>query len=256
MITREVLFKLNRYSVCIANNHKDMKAIQKLRFDVFQKYLPLYPSNSEATTDCDEFDPYCRHLIVIENTRNQIVGTYRMLFESKAKEMTGFYCETEFNTQGLYDLEGMVLEVSRSTVHSAHHHKGVINLLWQGIGKTLLEGNFSYLVGLCSVKAEDTQYAANVFDYLTSQAHSEFGSLIEPKEANRVKLPSPNKDIRFNDLPPLLKGYLRLGCKLIGSPSIDPHGIVISFPILVATKAMNPAYKRRFTRYVSNAAIS
>ncbi len=47
-------------------------------------------------------------------------------------------------------------------------------------------------------------------------------------------------------LPPLLRGYLRLGSWVCDEPAYDPDAEAASFYVLLSLDHMNPRYRRHF----------
>lgn len=241
-----------RYSLLVAQEEAEVRAAQQLRYRVFAGELGAVLHSREPGLDVDDFDPHCDHLVVREDRTGQIVGTYRMLSPAGARSAGGLYCETEFAVPGLAGLRDVMVETGRSCVHPDHRTGAVISLVWAGIGRYLLLTGHRWLVGCASVPlrtpgAPDGALAAGVWDAVRARhlAPEEYRvqprSPWDPAQAQcRTDLPQPVA------IPPLLRGYLRLGAWVCGPPAHDPDFAVADFLVLLGLDRVDPRYLRRF----------
>lgn len=156
-----------KLEVRLAENQYEIEQTLALRYNVFNLEMGEgLPESRQSQKDRDAYDYYCDHLIVKDETQDRIVGTYRILKRSVAKENIGFYSETEFDLRKLYDLEDDVAEVGRSCVHQDYRDGSVISLLWSGFGEYMLENNIRYLMGCGSVHSKDPLVASQAYAYL------------------------------------------------------------------------------------------
>ncbi|MCB1176469.1 MAG: GNAT family N-acetyltransferase [Leptospiraceae bacterium] len=225
--TKGVLRKLE---VRLAENQLEVEKTLQLRYNVFNLEMGEgLPQSAATQKDRDEYDYYCDHLIVVDKNRDdQIVGTYRIQKRETARENMGFYSENEFDLRSLYRLEDEVAEVGRSCVHPEYRNGSVISLLWAGIGEYIQKHNIRYLMGCGSIHSTDPLAASEVYAFLKAKdglADNRFS--IEPLDAYKIKGFNPNFQIDdlktiSKKIPPLIKGYLRLGAKICGVPALDP----------------------------------
>ncbi|WP_084955916.1 GNAT family N-acetyltransferase [Thermoactinospora rubra] len=223
---------MSRYTVGLATGAADLQAARRLRYQVFAGELGARLDSAVSGLDADRFDAYCDHLLVRDG--DQVVGTYRLLPPGRCDRL---YSETEFDLAPLAGIRGRLVEAGRSCVHPEHRNGTVIGLMWAEIARYMVEGGHAWLVGCCSVPVAD---AGDVVDRVP----------LGP-EQYRVKplLPWPDLGLpRRRDfvLPPLLRGYLRLGAWVCGPPAYDPAFDTADFLVLLSMSRVNHRYLRHF----------
>ncbi|NCN11527.1 MAG: GNAT family N-acetyltransferase [Leptospira sp.] len=222
--------KANRkLTVRIAENQLEIERALALRYDVFNLELGEgLPQSASTRKDRDEYDLYCDHLIVVdEANQNQIVGTYRILKRSVAREHIGFYSENEFDITNIYNLEEEVAEIGRSCVHPQYRDGTVITMLWSGLADYMIKENVRYLMGCGSIHSTDSFMASQVYAFLKEkEALSDERFRVYPNPD--FMIPGFNENLEVEDLkvltksiPPLIKGYIRIGSKICGAPALD-----------------------------------
>ncbi|MFZ9734089.1 MAG: GNAT family N-acetyltransferase [Burkholderiaceae bacterium] len=234
----------DRYQLLLAQSKDDLRMAQRLRFDVFtQEYQAQMPSRLPGI-DEDYYDAFCDHLLVRDNRSDEVVGTYRILPPHQAKAIGGYYSETEFFINRLDRMRDAMVELGRSCVHPDHRNGAVIMLLWSGIAAYMRHYGYRYLIGCASVTMRDGgRSAAHIWDIAA-------GSALAPAEDQGFpKHPLPLDRILRDEtaqLPPLLKGYLRVGAKVCSPPSWDPDFNSADFLMLLRLSDTNPRYARHF----------
>jgi len=152
------------YEIKIAKSEEEKEAAFKLRFEVFKRELG---NNTDTIFDegveTDIDDKFCDHLIVVDKTKNLVVGTYRLLLGSKIDPRIDFYSEKIFNIAKIKSLGKEKLKLSRSCVHKDYREGLVINLLWNGIAKYIKENNVRYLFGSVRLNSSDPEEVSKVF---------------------------------------------------------------------------------------------
>jgi len=109
-----------------ARHQDDVRAAQRLRYDVFAGEMGARLNTPLAGHDVDLFDNFCEHLLVRDQATGQVIGTYRVLTPAQAKRVGSFYSDTEFDLTRLRSLRERMVELGRSCVHPDHRHGGVI----------------------------------------------------------------------------------------------------------------------------------
>lgn len=242
------------FEIKIAQDKEEIQQALRLRYEVFKLEIGGDLKSEDASRlETDVYDEICDHLIVIDRKSNKIVGTYRLLLGSKLNEQLGFYSERFFNLRNIKRLakNNEVLELGRSCIHRDYRSRPVINLLWSGIAKYIKDYNVRYLFGSVRLLTNKPQEVSIIFKFIKERfyAGSEFRVYPWPEKKfatlkRNVKVENP-RDI-FHRLPPLVKGYLRLGVLVCGLPAMNPDlGSVVIF-ILLDMKNMNPLYKQHF----------
>ena len=242
-----------KLEVRLAEDQYEIEQTLALRYNVFNLEMGEgLPESRQSQKDRDAYDYYCDHLIVKDETQDRIVGT--ILKRSVAKENIGFYSETEFDLRKLYDLEDDVAEVGRSCVHQDYRDGSVISLLWSGFGEYMLENNIRYLMGCGSIHSKDPLVASQAYAYLRENnalAGDELG--VSPYATHALEGFDPNyiiedKKAVYKTIPPIIKGYVRLGAKLCGYPSLDDVFGTTDVFVLFDRKEIDARYGKHYLK--------
>jgi putative hemolysin len=234
----------HRYSMLLARDSEEVVAAQRLRHRVFAGEMGATLHSDTPGLDVDYFDEYCDHLVVREDRTGEIVGTYRMLPPDRANEAGKLYSETEFDLTGISELRGRIVETGRSCVHPDHRKGAVVSLMWAGIARYMLLTGHTMLAGCASIPlADGGHYASGVWNQVRK-------SNFAPPEHRVVPLNPWCADgiepAARTVLPPLLKGYLRLGAWVCGPPAHDPDFGVADLFVLLDMARVDPRYLKFF----------
>ncbi|WP_404194651.1 GNAT family N-acetyltransferase [Streptomyces tauricus] len=238
-----------RYTVTLARDESDVRDAQRLRHDVFAGEMGALLATSQPGLDVDVFDAYCDHLLVRDTTTGQVVGTYRLLPPERAAVAGRLYSESEFDLGPLAAIRSGLVEVGRSCVHPDHRDGAVIGLIWAGIARYMVDGGHEWLAGCCSIPlADGGALAAGTWDRVRDKH-------LAPEEYRvRPLLPWNSEGVARGagraELPPLLRGYLRLGAWVCAEPAHDPDFGVADLYVLLSMRRVNPRYLRHFLSLV------
>jgi putative hemolysin len=231
-----------RLSIGLARTPQAVEDAQRLRYKVFAEELGAQVGG-ETGLDQDEFDAHCDHLIVRDEDTLRVVGTYRVLPPHRAAALGRLYSESEFDLTRLLHLRPSMIEVGRSCVHRDYRSGAAILLLWAGLAQYMRTHGYRHLVGCASAPLADGGHAAaGLRDEL--QAH-----LSGPEYRVFPRLPFPHAQLERAascEMPPLIKGYLRLGAKICGEPAWDPDFNTADFLVWLSLEQLNPRYARHF----------
>ena len=240
-----------RFDVVWARDEEDIRQAQQLRYVVFAEEMGArltVPPGSPAGHDIDVFDPFCEHLLVRapgqDGEPGLVIGTYRVLTPASAKRVGGLYSETEFDLTRLRPLRPRMVELGRSCVHPAWRSGGAILALWGALAEFMHRNQLDTMIGCASVSMRDGgHFAASLWTQLR-QTH------LAPIEWHvRPRLPLPVDELQ-NDMlveaPPLIKGYLRCGAKVLGAPAWDPDFNTADLPMLLRIGDLPARYRKHF----------
>lgn len=250
--TIQLNLEYNNFLVKIAETVEEKNAALRLRFEVFNLEMNEGLSTSwETGLDQDQFDEHADHLIVIDKNNAQVVGTYRMLIKSRTISNGGFYSESEFDLTNLKKLPVEILEMGRSCVHKDYRSSGVINYLWAGSFKYIELIKAKYLFGCGSLHTHDAQEVSEIYTYLKSKYYADEKYRVYPVQ--KCIVPGLRDDVDICDtreivkkLPPLLKGYFRLGAVICGEPALDSDFGTTDFFILLPTDKITKRYQNHY----------
>ncbi|MFD8862975.1 GNAT family N-acetyltransferase [Streptomyces sp. NPDC059590] len=232
------------YVTSIADTEEQIQAAQRLRYQVFGQERGARLHSPVPGRDMDEFDEVMDHLIVTDTATDTVVGTYRLLPPGRAKRL---YSDTEFDLSGLpEEIRSSMVEAGRACVHPDHRSGAVINLMWAGLARYVLLSGHRYLAGCASVPlADGGQAAANAWLLGTSRHAAPPEVRVRPHDPwmpTRPLVAEPG----YASLPPLLRGYLRIGAWMCGAPQHDRDFDDADFFVLLDTERMNDRYRRYF----------
>ncbi|WP_422736718.1 GNAT family N-acetyltransferase [Micromonospora sp. WMMD729] len=236
------------YTLLIADDPTQVAAAQRLRHEVFATELGATLAPGAAGLDVDPFDAHCDHLIVREDSTGQVVGTYRLLPPGRTDRR---YAESEFDLAALDPLRDDLVETGRSCVHPDHRSGAVINLMWAGLTRYLHLRGSRWLGGCASVPVDDGgRTVAGVWAQAQGRHLAPPPLRVRPlrpwfAEPAAALAPAAEPAARVA-VPPLLRGYLRLGAWICGEPSYDPDFRCADFYVLFSLDRMNPRYLRHF----------
>ena len=237
-----------RYVVSLARDQDDVRAAQRLRHLVFAGEMGARLESPEPGLDIDAFDAYCDHILVREAESGDVVGTYRVLPPERAKVAGRLYSETEFDLTRLAPIRDDLVEVGRSCVHPLHRNGAVIALIWAGLARYMTRTGHTWLAGCCSLPlADGGALAAATWERVQAKNLAPEEFRVRPLLPWTPQGPAPQGHA---ELPPLLRGYLRLGAWVCGQPAHDPDFGVADLYVLLSMRRVNPRYLRHFLSLV------
>lgn len=237
-----------RYTVTLARDEAEVRAAQRLRHEVFAGEMGALLPTPQPGLDIDAFDAYCDHLLVSDTLTGQVVGTYRLLPPERAAIAGRLYSEGEFDLGPLATIRSGLVEVGRSCVHPDHREGTVIGLIWAGIARYMADGGHEWLAGCCSLPlADGGALAAGTWERVRDKHMAPEEYRVRPLLPWRSDVPAPATG---TELPPLLRGYLRLGAWVCGEPAHDPDFQVADLYVLLSMRRVSPRYLRHFLSLV------
>lgn len=250
-----------RVNVRLTANQGEVEEAQRLRYRVFYEELAAAPDKEMALMrlDRDEFDKYADHLIVTDDSREEgdrIVGTYRLLRREIAMKFGGFYSSTEFDISSLLNSGHTLLELGRSCVMSEYRTRPVLQLLWQGIADYMADHKIDLLFGCASLHGTDIKNISTPLSYL-HHYHLAPENLrpraLKGRYINMDIIPKEDIDRKraFANLPPLIKGYLRVGATIGDGAVIDEQFNTTDVCILMQTNMVSDRYRKHYERKIN-----
>jgi putative hemolysin len=258
-----VLAATEAFEIRVAETAFEIEAAQRVRYRVFYEEMHAVPTPAMRANrrDFDKFDPYCDHLLAIDRTtvdedgQPVVMGCYRVMRNEAALRAGGFY------TSGEYDISAMLhsvqkgtrlLELGRSCVLKEYRTKPyVMQLLWRGVMAYVARYKIDVMFGCASFPGTDPQAIAQSLAYL-----HHFHPMAKGIEARALQqlyvdmnlMPKETIDPReaLRALPPLIKGYVRVGAQIGDGAVIDHQFSTTDVLIYVPLLEMTPRYRSRF----------
>jgi putative hemolysin len=263
------LGRIGPLEVRLARTRHEVKQAQQLRYQVFYEEMSAVPDlvSRLKRRDIDPYDPVCDHLLVIDHAappRHRIgrkglrlvpaiVGTYRLLRQERAEAAGGFYSAGEF------DIEPMLrahpgrtfLELGRSCVLSPYRDKRTIELLWHGIWTYVLHHGIDVMFGCASIEGTDALRHAPALGFLHHHARAPVPWRVSALPGRAVAmdtLPAATIDPRraLHELPPLIKGYLRVGARIGDGAVVDYRFGTTDVLVVLPVELINKRYIGHF----------
>ena len=235
-------------SVTWARHLDEVRAAQKLRYSIFVDEMGARISSPLEGHDIDSFDDFCEHLIVRDQSSNEVVGTYRVLTPVQAKRMGGNYTETEFDLSGLRDIQDRMVELGRSCVHPDYRQGSVILSLWGALAEFMVRNQLDIMIGCASIPmlhngVVSGQAAASIWSQLKKTHMVPIEQQVKPWLALPVE---QFTTLQHVDPPALIRGYLKLGAKVLGAPAWDPDFNTADLPMLMRICDLPSRYRKHF----------
>ena len=274
-IARHMQFKSQKNSkkidlcVRLSENKNDIHAAQSLRFKVFYKEMSAHPNalTRVIRRDRDSYDKICNHMLVIDQSsqkrgvpligkkRGRVVGTYRLTPQIAAEKNYGFYSQHEYELTHLLEKHKnkKFIELGRSCVLKQYRNKSTIELLWQGVWKYLNDNNIDVMIGCASFQGTDPNELALPLSFLyhNSLAPDEWLVRAQPDrfvDMNIIKKEDIDTKEALKALPPLIKGYLRLGAYVGNGAVIDHQFGTTDVFIIMPRKLIEDRFVTKFNK--------
>jgi putative hemolysin len=247
--------------VRIAETRLDVDAAQALRFRVFYEEMGARPDAAAraARRDRDAFDEVADHLLVVDHDLGEgpdaVVGTYRLIRRPAAERIGRFYSADEYDIAPLLASPGEVMELGRSCVAAPYRTRGTLQLLWRGIAAHVFRHRIDLMFGCASLPGTDLDALGPQLAYLFHNHLAPEG--LRPRALPHRHVPMGRLDPAtldapavLNDLPPLVKGYLRLGGFVGDGAVLDHQFNTTDVCVVVKTDLVTDKYYRHYERKV------
>lgn len=264
----KVFGRIGNLEVRLASTPSDIRLAQRLRFEVFYKEMSAKPSliAEMRQRDEDPYDAICDHLLVVDTSsvsysptapnfrQAKVIGTYRVLRQEIAQRSLGFY------TQGEYDIAPLIarkspeyafMELGRSCVLKPYRTKRTVELLWHGLWTYVREHAVDVMIGCASFEGTNPDDHAMALSFLHHKARAEPGWRVAAHptlhvDMNRVSPDKLDMKAALKALPPLIKGYLRLGAMVGDGAVIDHQFGTTDVLIILPVEKIDPRYFEHF----------
>ena len=254
---RPVHLHLASLELRVAESAAEIEAAQALRYRVFYEELNAQPTPemSAQSRDFDSFDPYCDHLIIIDRDKGAgaagIIATYRLMRREQASRRGQFYSIDEYDITPLVNYHGGILELGRSCVDPAYRTKAAMQLMWKGIAEYIQYYKIGVLFGCASFPGTDPVEHKTTLSYLYHRhlAPLEYRPRALPARyvsMNMMPVEEINEKRAFMALPPLIKGYLRLGGFVGDGAVIDPQFGTVDVSVIVVHDLITDKYTKHY----------
>ncbi len=254
---------MDNVTVRLATTLEEIYAAQRLRYKVFYEEYGAIPDEKtkREKKDVDAYDMFTDHLIVLDESLSTgpegIVGTYRLLRRDVAEKHGPFYTSGEFDIQPLLDSGAVLLELGRSCVLAPYRTRPVLQKLWQGIAHYIAEHKIGLMFGCASLHGTDTDKLSEQLAYLHHYHLAPENLRPKALPQRYVEMNVHAKDAIdakavFSSLPPLIKGYMRLGATIGEGAVVDHQFNTTDVCIVMPTHLMTDKYLKHYQRITKN----
>lgn len=250
--------------VRLAGADDEVDAVQALRYRIFYEEMGASadPRTVRSKRDRDAFDEVADHLLVLDHALGPglkaVVGTYRLIQRDAAAKLGRFYSASEYDIAPILSFPGRIMELGRSCVDAGYRNRAVMQLLWRGIAAYVFHYRIDLMFGCASLYNTDPEELATELTYLY------YNHLAPPALRPRAlphqyvdmrRLPPAEIDARraLAQLPPLIKGYLRLGGFVGDGAVIDQQFNTTDVAVVVKTDLVTDKYYRHYERQLREA---
>ena len=235
-----------------ARHQDEVREAQRLRYAVFAGEMGARLSKAMPGHDIDLFDDFCEHLLVRDAATREVIGTYRVLTPAQARRVGSTYSDTEFDLTRLRTMRERRVELGRSCVHRDHRQGSVIMALWSALADFMVRNQLDTMLGCASIpmsmdgphgRVDGGHAAASIWRQVKEKHLAPIDFHVRP----RMPLPIDRLDDSLRvDPPALIKGYLRLGAKVLGPPAWDPDFNSADLPLMMRLQDMPARYRKHF----------
>jgi putative hemolysin len=244
-----VLVKNKKFLVKLASSYQELEEACHLRYLVFKKELG-YLANLASDLDIDQFDYCCFHLLVLDIEENEVIATCRLRLIEPEMDISLTYSRQEFSIKGLEKRQERIFEVGRACVLSGHRSGSALAMMHQGMAKLVEILNVRFMLGCASMHETSSEVGWAVYKELEEEGFYSNKLDASPTENYQLPLNLPIKKLThqelFKVLPPLIKGYLRMGGKIVSPPALDREFGSIDFLIWLDSKQLPLKYCNHF----------
>lgn len=249
-ISANVQVERSGIEVTWAKHQSEIREAQRLRYDIFATEMGARIKSplGSAGHDIDLFDDYCEHLIVRDKASQKVIGTYRVLTPIQAKRVGSTYSDSEFDLVRLRTLRPHMVELGRSCVHEDFRQGGVIMALWGALAAFMERNQLHTMIGCASIPMmHNGLISGDAAASIWRQVKEKHLAPIEHQVRPRLPLPVEKLDDSLEIEPPaLIKGYLRLGAKVLGAPAWDPDFNTADLPMMMRISDLPSRYRKHF----------
>ncbi len=250
--------------VRLATTAAEIDAVQSLRYRVFYQEMGAIADAAARATerDRDRFDAIADHLLVLDHAIGAgpegVVGTYRLIQAEAAATLGRFYSADEYDITPVEHFPGRMLELGRSCVDAGYRNRSVMQLLWRGIAAYVFQHQIDVMFGCASLPGTDPEALGEELTYLF---HYHLAPpALRPRalpgryvEMLRVDPDGLDRRRAIAKLPPLVKGYLRLGGFVGDGAVIDQQFNSTDVAVVVKTDLVTDKYYRHYERQLRDA---
>ena len=252
--------KVRDFEVRLTRNKEERRLVRALRYAVFceEEGASATEEQKNLREEYDSYDRFAEYMAVFHN--GAVVGCYRIIDREAAEKMGSFYTETEYNISKIRKVRGNIAEMSRACVDARYRENAlVMRLLWAGLSEYVLRRKVRVLFGVASWVGQKPGLSAHAISYLyynrlaparlrATVLAENFDESVNPALSRMNIMPKVfvDEEEALRQMPPLIKGYLRVGADFGKGVYIDKGFNTYDVFVTLQTKNINATYQKHF----------
>ncbi len=237
----------------LAQNHDEIKQAQRVRYKVFcEEFSALKKINSSLKLEQEQHDLICDHLLVLETNNLQTpktIGTQRFLVKTATDKHLSFRSQNEFDMDALAlkHPEKRFMELGRSCILEAYRSKRTMELMWHGTWAYAVQKQVDVMIGCASFYTQNISEINMALGLLSKISDNNPAWQVRPTSKNSIGIKQfeslvKDKKQALRSMPPLIKGYMRLGAYFSNDIVIDKDFGTIDIAVILPVANINPRY--------------
>jgi len=175
---------------------------------------------------------------------SKTIATYRISKPEAALQLGSYYSEQFFIMAPELRLMPGLIELGRACVDREWRGGVAVMRLWSAIAVYLTRVGAKNLIGCVSLPlANGSEDVSQIWQKLKANSTKPLGVLAKPRSELILPENFQKKEI---SLPPLIKGYINSGGRLLCAPTFDPLFNTADFLFYCCLDEVNTRYKTRF----------
>lgn len=251
-----LLGRLGSLSTRLAKNENEVGEAQRIRHRVFCEEHGAQSAESGLNSglERDAHDELCDHLLVLEaGDDEKIIGTQRFFLSHPGSKRCRFYSQNEFDVVSLANRHNDLtfMELGRSCILPDYRSKRTMELMWQGTWAYAVQNKVDVMIGCASFHARSVDEISNQLSFLSQVACTDDAWHVDASSGNvcqieALDLSSDECRQALRKLPPLVKGYLRLGAMFSTQAVLDPEFGTIDVLVVLPIERISERYLKYY----------
>ncbi len=242
---------LGKLTVKLADTPEEQMQAYELMKSVFEEDNNTPKNSVQLATDIKSYS-ICDILVAIDNDTKKVVATYRLTTPKHVKKLGKFFTEIEYEIENIKNYkDGKILEFSRACTHKDYRDNVTMMTLWKGLATYIFENDIKLMFGLPSLHGlnpDDYKMALSYLHHYHLAPKNLDGKCLQNNKYDYLPKEKLDKKQAYEEMPPLLKSYVRMGAYIGSGLFIDPDFNSIDLLLIVDFNHINPAYMKHFSR--------
>lgn len=249
----EIAGTLGTLETRLAQNQGEIRQAQHVRYEVFcEEFSARKEIDASLQLEQEQHDLICDHLLVLENSNPnepKTIGTQRFLVKTATDKHLSFRSQSEFDMEALATKHPRkrFMELGRSCILEAYRSKRTMELMWHGTWAYAVQKKVDVMIGCASFYAQDVNEINMALGFLSTLSDKSPEWQVSPTSKNSIQIKqfanlAKDQKKALKNMPPLIKGYLRLGAFFSNDIVIDEDFGTIDIAVILPVANINPRY--------------